>query len=304
MKLNSMDKEVVLNEVDRNFDPLPRSSTLETSISLKTATKNSPLELLIMDIRITKRVASIWTATDEYSLPNPGASEPTVSASSSLRDSPRLVGKPLMRAGSLPSGEPATRKYRGLWWGAERVWVGDLLRLSFSETKLNYAHANPDYFTDIVHTGPENCGAPPERLDPEEKYVFLKLKTLVPLTTSGGTEMYVIGDLYKLMQSPASAPIDQPEPEGNLGLPRPPEKFTFKPILSANIEAQFSLNLVKGRYYPRLPSSVDRQSVPEECGLKVMEGRGSTDFAAKRPIKYRSETRGTVVDAARSLVLG
>ena len=304
VELRSMGKDILLNEIDHEFDPLPRSSTLESPLSLGAPMKSSPLELLITDVGIARQVASVWTATDKYSFPDPGTPELAVSASPSLRVPHPRVDKPRTGSGSLHWGSQGIQGYRGLWWGAERVWVGDLLRLSFSESSLNFAHANPSHFTDDVLAGTRGTGDLSKCPNPEDRYAFLKLKALVPRVTSEGTELYATGDLYKLTQSPTPGSVDQRGPEGNLGLPRAPEGFTFNSILSADVEAQFSLNLVRGRYYPRLLSSVDRQSLPEECGLKLMEGFGSTGSMTKRPIKYRPDAREVVMDAARSFVLG
>lgn len=293
-----MDKEVPLDGVDLKFDPLPRSSTLKTPISPGTTTRASPLDLLITDIRITKRVSHFWTATDEYSFPTPSAPEPTAPASPPLQDSPRhaVRRRRVMRIDSFSSRIPIDQGYQGLWLGAERIWVGDLLRLSLPESRLDYVGTNPSYFDNGVHT---------ERLNPEgEGFVFLKLKSLIPLTTERGREMHAIGRLYRLIQSPISAPVDQLELEGSLGLPRPPEGLAFKSMLSTNVEAQFSVSLIRGRYYPRLLSRTDRESLPEGCGVREMEGLGPTDSAVKGPVKYREDDRGTTIDAARSFVLG
>lgn len=293
VELRSMDKEAPLNEIDHGFDPLPRSSTLETPVSPEIGMENSPLELFITDVEITKQVAHFWTATDDHRSPTPNAPDPAVplSPSPSLQGSSRHAARPLMRNGSLPSCGLPNQGYRGLWWGAERVWVGDLLRLSFPGNQLDCVRENSSYFSNEWSNSEGGC-------------IFLKLRALTPLKTERGKEMHATGYLYKLMPSPASTPTDRLEPEGNLGLPRAPEGFAFKPMLSVNIEAQFSVSLVKGRYYPRLLSSVDGQSVPGECRLESMEGLGLTDSTVKGPVKYREGARETTMDAARSLILG
>ena len=289
-ELRSTEKKILLNEFDHGFDPLPRSSTLETPVSPETAIENSPLELFIMDVGITKQISHFWTATDDHLSPAPNAPDPTVppspSPSPSLQGSPQHAARPLTRNDSLPSCGPPNQGYRGLWWGAERVWVGDLLRLSFPGSQLDCVRANSSYFANEWSNSEEEC-------------VFLKLRALIPLRTERGNEMHATGYLYKLVPSPP----DRLEPEGNLGLPRAPEGFAFEPMLSANIEAQFSVGLVKGRYYPRLLSFIDGKSVPEECRLKTMEGLSSIDSTVKGPVKYREGARKTTIDAVRSLIL-
>lgn len=284
-ELRSLGKEVPLNGVDIGFDPLPRSSTLKTTVSLGIATKSSPLELLITDISIAKRVAYFWTAVDERSFPNPDLPKPTFHAS---------PPQP-MKIGSSPPGASTDQGYRGLWWGAERVWVGDLLRLSFPLGRLDYTRVRPSYFDGDAYIDQQGS---------EEEPVFMKLKSLVPLTTEKGSEMYATGHLFKLTQ-PFCAPSDRPELGGGLGLPRPPEGLEFKFVLSADTEARIPLSLVRGRYYPRLLSSIDKQSLQEERRLQEMEGLTWTGSAAKGPVKYREGDReSAILDARRAFVLG
>ena len=288
----SMGPEIPLNDLDSTFDPLPRSSTLVTSLPKHTMLDIPPLDLLITDIRITKQIASIWTITDEFSTyPNPAGVDSIVSGSPLLPNAPACSGKTIARASSFRSstGEGAERRYRGLWWGAERIWAGDFLVLSFSESMVSYTTISSPCFVQDAQSGDHVDGRPPERRKPEDKYVYLKLESLNKI----GTDVCVVGALYKLVPSPGSAPSHQQPMDP--GLPHPPDGFTFRPMLSTSTGAKLPIKLIRGRYYPRPPLSADEQPVLEERIFKVMEGCSQTDPGVRRPTKYSWESRGSLL---------
>lgn len=294
LELRSMGREVPLNEPDAEFDPLPRSSTLATATPLGVATDCSPLGSLTTDIGVMNRVAYFWTATDKCSFPNPDAPEHIIPASLSFQSSLRHTHRHPTKTGPSLLGLPADHGYQGLWFGAERIWVGDLLRLSFREGRVDHTHVPLSYFNDDAHKK-----RPPDPGEP----VFLKLKSLIPLTTERGKEMYATGRLYRLIRS-ASVPTALLETEGDLELPRPPEGLAFESVFSTNIEARFPVNLVRGRYYPRLRSSVSRQLVQEVCRLQEMEGLVWVDpvAAARGPVRHFKDDRESSISAARAFV--
>lgn len=305
VELQSKGTEIWLNDLDCEFDPSPRSSTLVSSLSQGIELETSPLDLLITDIRIAKQVACIWTVTDEFFtyLDPVGDVAP---CSPTLPKAAAPLGRTLTRSSSFnsSSGKQIERWYRGLWWGAERIWAGDFLILSFSESMMGYTAASSSCF--VGGTRPEDHinGPPPEeQREPENKHVFLKLKSLNKV----GTHIWVVGDLYRLVPSLDTSPSLQQEDD--LGLPNPPDGFAFGSMLSANVEAKLPIKLVRGRYYPRLHLSVDdRQSVPDdeqsvldERMLKVMEGRSQTDPTIRRPTKYNRESRGSLLASVCSI---
>ena len=286
VELQSKDTEISPSDLNRKFDPSPRSSTFVTSLSKEAEPKTSPLGLLITDIRIVKQLACIWTVTDEFSAyPNPA--EKLASHSPTL--SPTYSGGTLARSSSFRSslGEQNERRYMGLWWGAERIWAGDFLILSFSESMIGYTTASSPCF---IQSGDRVNALPPEQRKPENEHVFLKLNCLI----KAGTDVYVIGDLYKLVPSLDSAQTYQQDE--NPGLLPPPKGFAFRSMLSTNIGARLPIKLVRGRYYSRLHLSVgDGQPVPDERMLRAMEGCSQTDPGIRRPTKYRWESRGSLL---------
>ena len=265
--LQSSDTETLPNDFDHGFDPLPQSATPETSPGL--ALERSPLELFIADIKIAKHIATIWTATDDY-----------FHRSQQSRE----------RAGN-------SRRYRGLWWGAERIWVGDLLILSFPESSIKYSNEDSSCFARDLRNEDSIGNLSPEDRKPEEKCVFFKLRALETVRTEQGvTELEAIGSVYRL-----APPLDSEEPRpSDTGLPRPPDGFVFRAVLSAGVETQLPLRLIRGRYYPQLLSSVTKDASAER-GLRVMEGLCPPGSAPWRPSKYAIESRHGMLNNARNL---
>ena len=286
-ELRSMGADIPLDAPDCKFDPLPSRSTLETPLPVDTGTKLSPLELFMADVKIANQIASLWSLTDEFS-PCPSVRAPSISPS--LTISP---GKTLKKSPSLTSTR-TWRGYRGLWLGAERIWTGDLLILSFPESGINFKRDTAPRF---VHTDE----SPLERRNPEDRQVFLKLRSLTPVVTEGGKRIYATGNLYRLLPSPVSA--QESNQVDDTELPQSPDGFVFKPMLSVGIEAKFPVDLIRGRYYSQIISLVDKQSLPEEQMLKPMEGRCRADPAIRRPIKHTKESRDHLLETIRKSVL-
>lgn len=295
LEARSMGAEASLNGPDSEFDPLPRSSTLVASLSKHTVLDISPLDLLIMDIGIMKQVACVWTMTDElFTHPVLAGVDSIFSNSPSFPNTTTYSGKTVARSSSFRSstGEGTERKFRGLWWGAERIWAGDFLVLSFSESMVTYTTTSSPCFVQDAQFEEKINGLPQERRKPEDKYVFLKLESLNKL----GPDVYVVGALYKLVPSLGSTPTHQQS--NDYGLPYPPNGFTFQPMLSTNTGAKLPIKLVRGRYYPRPPLSVGEQPIPEEQILKAMEGCSKTDPGVQRPTKYKWESRESLLASA------
>ena len=292
VELQSKGAEASLNDPDRGFDPLPRSSTLFPSLSSGTESETSPLNLLIADIKVAMELACIWTVTDGFSV-YPGPAETIVApGSSALPNASPRSGKTLAKSSSFrsTSREQVERKYRGLWWGAERIWLGDFLVLSFSESMMGYTATSSPYF--IRDTPPEDPfnDLPAEQRKSQNKHVFLKLSSLDKV----GGDICAVGTLYKLVPSLDSVTTHQEDDK--TGLPHPPNGYTFRSMLSTNVGAKIPMKLVRGRYYPRLHLLVDgEQLVPDECMLRTMEGRSHTDPGIRRPTKYRWEPRGNLL---------
>ena len=275
-----------------DFDPLPQFSTPET-FPQGSALGRSPLEELITGIEMAKHIATTWTATDGYYLTGqqPKGLDTTV-ASSSRADASHTGFLPLRRS---TEGENR-RRYGGLWWGAERIWAGDLLILSFPESSIKYSSEDSSCFARDARDEDPTSNLQPEDRKPEEKCVFLKLRALETVRTEQGfTALEATGNVYRL--TPVLSSVQAKEPSsGDLGLPRPPDGFVFRPVLSPGIETQLPLQLIRGRYYPQLLSSLDKELESVEGGLKAMGGLGPAGFAAWKPRKHIVESRRAMLN--------
>ena len=277
--LRSKDAQFCLDNSGYKFDPLPRFSTLIASLSKETET--SPLDWLIREIRIAKQVACIWTVTDKLPAGADQNQNPTAGPLSlgqlSSEDS---AMRPSSRSSSVGKTGP---RYSGLWWGAERIWTGDLLTLSITENKVGYTVASSACFVQDAQSEDYAKNSLLDQRRPEDRHIFLKLESLNKV----GADIYAIGDLYRLVPSFGSLQQDViPQ------LPHPPSGFTFRRVLSTGIGAKLPIKVIAGRYYPRVYLPVnDTGLVPDQLMLKMMEGCGGTDRTTVRPTKYKWESR-------------
>jgi hypothetical protein len=285
-----------------HFHPLPQSAAPGIPSLSGPVLESFPLELLIMDVKMAKHIATTWAVTDGYSLTNqqPAGGTPPRSPAIPMINSLRVDA---LHAGPPPPHPPiegqSRRRYRGLWWGVERIWVGDLLVLSFPEGSISYTSKDSTCF--VPAPVEDSTGStPPDHRGPEGRRVFLKLRALVAVRAANGVGMEVeaIGSVYKLVPSLTSVQAKAPN-LGDLGLPRPPDGFVFRAVLTASIEVQLPLRLIRGRYYPQLLSLVDERFVPAEAGLKAMEGLGPVSSAAGRPSKHMVASREDVLSVAQ-----
>ena len=263
--LRSLSAGIPSDGFHHGFDPLPQSATLEACSSSDSVFRHSPFELFITDIKMAKHIATTWTTTDRRSLVGQRSKESTP-----LRQSVEEVNR---------------RGYRGLWWGAERIWAGDFLILSFPESSIKYSSKDSSCFVYDLRNEDSIGNLPPEDRKPEEKCVFFKLRALETVRTEQGVAVLeAIGSIYRLAPSlPGSR-------SSNAGLPRPPDGFVFRAVLSAGVETQLPLRFIRGRYYPQILSSVNKDVLVERK-LKAMEGLCPPGPSSWRPSKYVTESR-------------
>lgn len=296
--LQSLSTDASPGGFNNDFDPLPRSAIPETSYPPDSALKRPPLERFIADVKMARHVASTWTATDGYYLASQQSEEPGTTTVNSSRTEPSHTGLlPLRRSMERQN----TRRYGGLWWGVERVWIGDLLILAFPESSIKYSSEDSSCFARDTRDEDPIDKLPPEYRNPEEKCVFLKLRVLETVRTEEGfAALEAIGNVYRLTPALGSGQANEPGP-GDPELPRAPDGFVFKAVLSAGIETQLPLRLVRGRYYPQLLPSVGKEFAPVERGLRAMEGLGPVGSAAWRPRKHLTESRHGMLNTAQDL---
>lgn len=266
-------------------------------------------------------------------------------------------------------------RYQGLWWGAERIWTDELVRLKLSRSQIA-PKGTPNI---LPPAGPSRkaleytrtlsvAGGDGEAMvGAETRGVFMRIDGLYVTDISrpdgtAGKECRATGMLYELVDedwegdlpgggancddggkgkgkavevpatlgngssgqginSPTttrgSAPaidgvssksrgrsaneqLSHPVLSSPFALPLPPEGFKFRPILTHGHEAVLSLNLIAGRYYPRLlrhpllDSSVEKAlnieggHVIETSLLWALEGLAPGYYNTMDPVRWRA----------------
>ncbi|KAK0202550.1 hypothetical protein DFS33DRAFT_1341073 [Desarmillaria ectypa] len=181
--------------------------------------------------------------------------------------------------------------FQGMWWGAERIWVDEIVRLkplravlAPEGTQHILSPAGPGKAqTELCH----KLGRSPKEYGAGARGLFMKLERLFLVEGfSGGQktkECRASGVLYELADKdwedpdrvnenapaasdsissgpmlPASTqnPLSnlQPGPVSPYILPEAPEGYYFRPILKDGYEMTISLTMISGRYYPRILS--------------------------------------------------
>lgn len=278
-------------------------------------------------------------------------------------------------------------RYQGLWWGAERIWTDELVRLKLSRSQI----APKGTQSILPPAGPSRKALEYTRMlsvlegdgeavvGAETRGVFMRIDGLYVADTSRangstGKECRAAGALYELVDEDWEGDIPAEGTNGDNGgkgkgkaievpvmqengtseqgtnslvatqgnapavngvsstnskskersaneqlshpilsspfpLPPPPEGFKFRSILAAGHEAVLSLNLIAGRYYPRLlrhpllESCVEKAlqteigTVVETSQLWALEGLAPGYFNTMDPVRWRTN-RVTMVREA------
>lgn len=259
-------------EIDlSNFDPFPRwlvsSDRPPVGGKQPGPAPESLVASLLFDMKAARLVASCWGATRSVTRP--------LGVSGTIPRDDDHEQKAAHLVSDTPPPRPPTMQhdsYRGLWWGAENVQVGDLLRLSFSEGRFAYTVGASVCFADesqVKGNGSSTTGGSEAR---SERCMFLELRSLISVNEKKGKALHAVGQLYKLVQVPSSTESKPSVAGGGSELPQPPEGHTFHRILANGWEAQLPLRLVRGRYYPRLRLHLDDATCLDAGLLRAMEG--------------------------------
>ena len=164
----------------------------------------------------------------------------------------------------------AHHRYQGLWWGAEKLWTGDLVRIKPERSKFPAeirASFKPPASTEEHH---------------ERRLLFFRIESIyvdkapIEAQTSGGS-CKVAGSIYETVDLDFEEPpepfstrepthphplsqLSNPAPPSSKGknkadmeqypLPKPPPGFKFRQITKPGTEITFPAPLIAGRYYP------------------------------------------------------
>ncbi|KAK0432356.1 uncharacterized protein EV420DRAFT_1606000 [Desarmillaria tabescens] len=161
--------------------------------------------------------------------------------------------------------------FQGMWWGAERIWVDEIVRL-----KPLRAVLAPEGTQHILPpAGPgkaqmERChrqGRSPKEYGAGARGLFMKLERLFLVEgISGGQktkECRASGVLYELADKDWEDPnrVTENAPATS----ETPEGYYFRPILTDGYEMTISLTMISGRYYPGILSHHLLQDIVREA---------------------------------------
>lgn len=221
---------------------------------------------------------------------------------------PPLFGVNLTQIQPLPSTTPST--YRELWWGAERITLGDLIRLRIRESGLPGLGVGQTWFA--PRTLPESSmeATPFGDSGTEEGQLFFKLRSLKIVAGINGKELHGFGGLYRLVPIDPGLlpPFTADQEHKQLVLPCPPEGFAFQPMLRSGWEIELSLHHIDGRYYPRIQSLLPEPSGVDVHILEALEGIICWQTTPLRPLYFkkgsREEITARIISGSRKLIEG
>ncbi|KAI0343026.1 hypothetical protein BDW22DRAFT_1297142, partial [Trametopsis cervina] len=200
-------------ELARNPEVMSDFNPLDTAIS-PVDRFTASITPYTLAIQIASHIATYWSPTDEWECnfvippasPAPPSSQQVPdNADTSSKDAPNSTAPP-------PAGEPSRSserisamtqtvtqlRYQGLWWGAERIWTDELVRLKLARCQFAPQGAQAVY----PPAGPSKSK--------EEWYAAKGLHNNEPLTGSGEKGMFMkIEGLFV---------VDVPKPDGEPGV--------------------------------------------------------------------------------------
>ncbi|KAL1674035.1 hypothetical protein EV122DRAFT_221431 [Schizophyllum commune] len=149
----------------------------------------------------------------------------------------------------------AMTRCQGIWWGPERIWAGDLVRLRLPRSGLapqGVDHVLPpsplgkaglDYLAKLGLT----ADTAPGPLGVLTRATFLRIARIGPPTA---TECCAAGVLYELADEDVGPGIWDDVPDAPL--PTEPTGFRWRRITEPGFVASVPLPLLAGRYYARM----------------------------------------------------
>jgi hypothetical protein len=195
-------------------------------------------------------------------------------------------------------------EWQGLWWGAERIWSDDLVRLK--PCRKEYAPSGGNNILEAAPPGKKAMAAiisrfgivPKDKLQNEfgagQRGLFLQIRSIFsidpPPETKMASEMFLSGMLYELADEDWEDLSNEPQaqPDSTLShpifahpppLPEAPTGFRFRPILRAGFDAIVPVGLVAGRYYARIHNHPLLQPQIDDVLLEAKEALDTTKVA-------------------------
>lgn len=177
---------------------------------------------------------------------------------SDLRDRYSLAGSHLKTASSFTAKDQSQLDrqlkfwhYQSIYWGAERIWTGELVRVLVDPRHLPEA------------TYPLSPGAAGRALFCKISGVYKDEENVTGMIT---------GALYEL-KDVSLLPVDTPSvPLNGSYMPIAPEGYIFHRITPEEEEVHIDIEFVAGRYYP-LPSHLSTRQACDQILKEYGEGR-------------------------------
>ncbi|KAF8216578.1 hypothetical protein K438DRAFT_1703576 [Mycena galopus ATCC 62051] len=266
------------------FEPCPPDASLPIF--------SDALTPLAVALQIASALSGLWCLTDDWDAKLTLPSRPPP-PHSSLQSAIEAAGANNANMGSISSGPrgqglpPPPRvvsqtRFQGMWWGGERIWADDLVRLKVPRNCLApmgaqhiFAPSGPGEKSRLLA---ESRGGDSTPYGAISRGVFMKIDTIFLLDGVGKRECRVTGMLYELadvdwedpnlprtvvdsisVSNGVASSAVQPAPKlptpgtsDAYALPPAPTGFKFRPILAPGYEIVLCLSLISGRYYPRI----------------------------------------------------
>ncbi|KAL1747817.1 hypothetical protein HDZ31DRAFT_80118 [Schizophyllum fasciatum] len=204
-------------------------------------------------IQVGAQLADFWSPSNEYDtspqIPHAAPSHPAMPGPSNstapMQSAPNTFTPP----------RSAVPRYQGIWWGPERIWAGDLVRLRLPRSALA-PHGVPHLLpaSGIGHDTLAYLAG--MGIDPLSHNVVFGVQTRATFLRiarlgAAGRECCAAGTLYELADGdvepgPWDASEDAPP------LPAEPVGFKWRRITEPGFVAAVPLALLSGRYYARL----------------------------------------------------
>ncbi|KAF7356540.1 Actin-related protein 8 [Mycena venus] len=275
----------IIDEVKLRIDPqsLPHEPVSADEVSTPWVARQSTAykvqflaiqrSYLLPDTMIASQLSGFWCLTDDWEakLALPPAVRPPPPPSS-LQSAIELAGNnnaniySSISSGPRGQGPPPPpprivnqTRFQGLWWGGERIWADDLVRLKVPRSCLApqgaqhiFAPSGPGNKSRLLA---ESRGKDPTLYGAGSRGVFMKIDTIFIVDGVGKRECRVTGMLYEL------ADIDWEDPNlprnvesiSSNGVPatavKLPNPSSFRGLLCTAARPQC---LISGRYYPRI----------------------------------------------------
>ncbi|KAK7061027.1 hypothetical protein VNI00_000762 [Paramarasmius palmivorus] len=167
--LDAMRATLGTHPIDHNttdFSPFPNTSTSGTPSPPPTFAQ--AVGAFAMSIQIAAELSQYWALTDswsfQYNVPLPSSSSTSISAgrsrpmslqeaiseastsnaaalnnsrsSSTKQAVDNMLGIPNPLTTDIPTATVTQNRFQGLWWGAERIWTGDFVRIKLPRKAL------------------------------------------------------------------------------------------------------------------------------------------------------------------------